>query len=177
MTIASFTVSAISPADLDRIRTQGHDDFGNPLDVIVNQHDGGTPLRCCLRDATVGERVLLIGYRPAAKGGPYAEVGPVFVHAERCAGYRAEAGYPEGFRHRRQLFRAYGRDGWPVHNQIVEPAEVDAVIAELLARPDVETVHSRNVLAGCYMFAIHRAHPGPGPLGSTSIPAATATSR
>jgi hypothetical protein len=162
MTDTSYTVSALSPIDLDRIRARGYDDFDNPIEIFVNQRDGETPLRCCLRDATKGERVALIAYRPSPRGGPYAEVGPVFVHADRCVGYVDNAVYPEGFRHRRQLFRAYDRAGRQVHNQIVEPAEVDSAIADLLNRADVDFVHSRNVLAGCYMFAVTRESGGSG---------------
>jgi hypothetical protein len=156
MTTHIFTIAAIPPDYLDRIRAQGQDDFGNPIVAFSNQDEGQAPLRCCLRDAAAGERVALIAYRPAERGGPYAEVGPVFVHADRCEGYLDETAYPPGFRHRRQLFRSYDHEGQQVGNRIVESAEVNSAIAELLARPQVEVVHSRNVLAGCYMFAITR---------------------
>lgn len=157
MTKTTFLVSAIPPPDLERVRAQGHDDFDNPVEPFVVQQGGRPPLRCCLREGAPGERIALIAYRPSDRGGPYAEVGPVFIHAGRCDGYSDDAAYPEGFRHLRQLFRAYGRDGRQVHNQIVEPTEVDSVIAELLDRPEIGFIHSRNVLAGCYMFAINRA--------------------
>ena len=160
MVTASFTISAIPPVYLDRIRAQGEDDFGNPIAAFTNRDEGGTPLRCCLREAAPGERVVLMAYRPAARGGTYAEVGPLFVHADRCTGYLDETAYPEGFRSRRQLFRAYDAEGLPTSSQIVEPDEVDAVIAELLARTEVDVIHSRNVLAGCYMFAVNRIQDG-----------------
>jgi Protein of unknown function (DUF1203) len=153
----TFTVSAIPLSDLERIRSRGVDDFGNTLEVTINRDRGGTPLRCCLRDATAGEPVTLIAYRPADRGGPYAEVGPVFIHADPCSGYQQTRAYPEGFRRRQQLFRAYGPTGRQVHNQIVEPGDQEAVLTDLLSRPDVDFIHSRNVLAGCYMFAIKRA--------------------
>jgi Protein of unknown function (DUF1203) len=154
---STFTVSAIPPSDLERIRSRGADDFGNPLEVTINQEDGGTPLRCCLREAKAGEPVTLIAYRPAHPGGPYAEVGPVFIHADACSGYQQTSAYPEGFSHRQQLFRAYGPTGAQVHNQIVEPGDQEAVLADLLNRPDVDVVHSRNVLPGCYMFMVKLA--------------------
>jgi hypothetical protein len=160
MSTDNFAVSAIPSSHLDRIRAAGHDDFGNPVEAFVTQEAGETPLRCCLREAGVGESVALIAHQPSDRGGPYAEVGPIFIHAEPCDGYQTPRAYPEGFRHRRQLFRAYGADGRPVHNQIVEPADVFSVIAEEFERPDVAFIHSRNVLAGCYMFAIHRVHDG-----------------
>jgi uncharacterized protein DUF1203 len=167
MSTARFTVSAISPLDLHRIRSRRQDDFGNPLAVRVSQ--GEEPLRCCLREASPGEQIALIAYRPADRGGPYAEVGPVFIHAERCVGYPNFTEYPVAFRHRRQLFRAYDEDGQQVHNQIVEPGCVDSALAELLDRPGVAFIHSRNVLAGCYMFTItpNVAAPVPAPVPSS----------
>jgi hypothetical protein len=151
-----FRVDAIPAAELDRIRANGLDDFGNPLTPRVVRHSGGMPLRCCLREADAGERVVLIAYRPSHVGGPYAEVGPVFVHEQRCDGYAATGRYPEGFRHRQQLLRAYDERGRQVENVIVDGVRAEFAIGDLLGRHDVAFVHSRNVLAGCYMFAITR---------------------
>jgi hypothetical protein len=153
---AAFRIDAIPAAELDRIRANGVDDFGNPLAPRVVRESGGTPLRCCLRDADAGERVVLIAYRPSEVGGPYAEVGPVFVHPQRCEGYGANGRYPEGFRHRQQLLRAYDARGRQVENVIVDGVRAEFAITDLLDRRDVAFVHSRNVLAGCYMFAITR---------------------
>ena len=158
-TTTALRVDALPRADLVRIRGQGVDDFGNPLATTVVDEDGadGTPLRCCLREARVGERVALIAYRPATVGGPYAEVGPVFIHAEACAGYAAPDRYPDGFRRRRQVLRAYGRDGAIVDAAIAKDGdEAEELCATFLARPDVAYIHSRNVLHGCYMFTVRR---------------------
>jgi len=152
-------VSELSADDLNRIRERGVDDFGNPLVVTVNSDPGGTPLRCCLREAAVGERVALLAWQPSPLPGAYAEVGPVFVHAEACPGWTGR-GYPEGFRGRRQLLRSYDGSGRVVANEIVDGgAAAEAALDVLLDRPDVAYVHARNVLAGCYMFQIQRAAP------------------
>ena len=153
---AGFRVAALPADELERIRARGVDDFGNALEPITVT-EPGTPLRCCLRDAEPGERVALIAYRPAAVGGPYAEVGPVFVHAEACAGYPDAARYPESFRARNQLLRAYDERGRQVENVIIDGPVAERAITDLLGRPGVAYLHSRNVLAGCYMFAVHPA--------------------
>jgi len=150
-----FHVSALPAADLARIRRQGTDDFGNDWVVTVQDQDGA-PLRCCLRDATTGERVALIAWRPSAVGGAYAEVGPVFIHADPCPGYDADDAYPAGFRHQTQLFRSYDARGRQVDNRVVEGMDAEAAIEDLFASPEIDHVHSRNVLAGCYMFSITR---------------------
>jgi len=150
-----FCVSALPTGDLARIRSQEKDDFGNEWVVTVQDEDGA-PLRCCLRDANVGERVALIAWRPHDVGGAYAEVGPVFIHADPCAGYAKHNAYPAGFRRRSQLFRAYDAQGRQVDNRIVEGGEAEAAISDLFASLDVAYLHSRNMLAGCYMFSITR---------------------
>lgn len=152
-------VEALLPDDLARIRDQGEDDFGNPLVVTVVDEAGAgeTPLRCCLREARAGERVEIIAYRPSTVGGPYAEVGPVFIHAESCAGYTTPDRYPDAFRQRRQLLRAYDVDGRIVGAEIAEDGDgAEEVCGAFFARPDVAYIHSRNVLYGCYMFTIRR---------------------
>lgn len=153
--MSTFHVSALPADDLDRIRARGTDDFGNPVVVTVNTDEGGAPLRCCLQEAAVGERVALIAYRPSTLGGAYAEVGPVFVHADPCPGWSG-SGYPDSYRHRRQLLRAYDAAGRAIDNIIVEPGHAEVGIDALLARPEVAFLHSRNVLAGCWMFAVRR---------------------
>jgi hypothetical protein len=56
------------------------------------------------------------------------------------------------------VLRAYDQHGW-IHDAttVHDGQDSEAVIAELLAVPDVAQIHSRNVAWGCYMFAITRA--------------------
>jgi len=154
----TFLVHALPAADLARIRNAGHDDFGHPLRVRVNDEAPGAPLRCCLRDAEVGERIALIAWRPLteAPDNVYAEVGPVFVHATACPGYPDTRSYPAGFRHRRQVLRSYTADGDMLDTTITEGRDAERAVASLLANPAAAVLHSRNVKAGCYMFRITR---------------------
>ena len=154
--MSTFRVTAIPSEYLSRIRARGRDDFGNPLVAGVNQEVGGPPLRCCLREAEEGERIALIAYQPSTIGGPYAEVGPVFVHADACPGWTGTE-YPESYHHRVQLLRAYDQAGNQVDNIVVEPGQAEAGITDLLARPEIAFLHSRNLLAGCWMFTVTRA--------------------
>jgi hypothetical protein len=118
--------------------------------------EGGAPLRCCLRDSRPGERLRLGAVTPPGPAGAYAEKGPVFVHADGCPG-PADGSYPEEFRSRRQVFRAYNPAGEIVGGEVVGAGRGQEATAErLLADPGVAFLHSRNVEFGCYMFAIHR---------------------
>jgi Protein of unknown function (DUF1203) len=155
----TFRVQAIPAAVLERIRAAGHDDFDNPL-VPITDDAGGSPMRCCLQPSAPGDVVYLISYRPFTSPGPYAEVGPVFVHAESCPGYSAVDRYPDGYRDwPTMIFRPYRYDGAIAYDAIRmgDASTADALVAEMFADPEIEFVHTRNVYAGCYMFAIVRA--------------------
>jgi hypothetical protein len=151
----TFRIDPIPAETLRRIRERGTDDLGNPV-VPEDTTEDGFPLRCCLRDSVAGERIVAIGYNPFPWSGPYAESGPVFIHAEECPGYHDLDRYPEGFRHRQQIFRAYGPEQRIVDALIVTGDQAEQKLSELLARPEVEFVHSRNVAYGCYMFTVRR---------------------
>ncbi|HEY3979746.1 MAG TPA: DUF1203 domain-containing protein [Streptosporangiaceae bacterium] len=154
----AFRVTPIPAEVLARIRAAGHDDFGNPLVPAVSE-EGGDPMRCCLRRAAPGDRLCLIAYRPFARPGPCAESGPVFIHAEACAGYDSTGAYPPGYRDwPAMVFRPYRYDGSIAYDAIAmgDGPGAEALIASMLADPSVEFIHTRNVYAGCFMFRIGR---------------------
>ncbi|MFI5956686.1 DUF1203 domain-containing protein [Cryptosporangium sp. NPDC051539] len=117
---------------------------------------GGEPLRCCLRDAHPGERLLLFAYELPTPDGPYRERGPVFAHAEPCDG-PADQGYPSDWRGRPQVLRAYDAGG-RIHGatRVHDGTDPEAEIADIFTDPDVTEIHSRNVAYGCYMFRVTR---------------------
>ncbi|MBC7589821.1 MAG: DUF1203 domain-containing protein [Salinibacterium sp.] len=119
--------------------------------------DGGAPLRCCLRDSCSGERVALVSVTPPGPMGAYQESGPVFMHADACGGANSRT-YPDDFRRRPQVFRAYDARGCILGGELVDAGNDQEAVAErLLADPDVAFLHTRNVIHGCYMLMIRRA--------------------
>jgi hypothetical protein len=156
MTTTMFYVDALSPNRLDEIRRAGLDDAGNVLPP-EREAEGGEPLRCCLRLAQRRERVLLIAYRPFDHAGPYAETGPLFIHGDRCAGYGEPTEYPEAFRNRPQVFRAYDTEGLIAGGVLAgAPDPPERIINEIFEDESVERIHTRNVVFGCYMLQIRR---------------------
>ena len=146
----ALTYLAIPAEELDAIRMAGRDEAGNVLEIQVPA-EGGAPLRCCLREARAGERLLLIAYTPPGTAGAYAE---------RCDGYPEPHAYPAGLTGRQQVVRAYDRQGRIADGVLVADGhQAQGVIAELLARPEVVLVHLRNVGYGCYNFCV-RANGG-----------------
>jgi Protein of unknown function (DUF1203) len=128
-----------------------------PTDARIQvDREGGAPLRCCLRDSLPGERIALVAVTPDGPRGAYRETGPVFVHADPCPGPR-EPGYPEDWRRRTQVFRAYDATGSIVGGAVVPSGQGQEEAArELLRDPSVAFLQTRNVVFGCYMLTIRR---------------------
>ncbi|MFD6099671.1 DUF1203 domain-containing protein [Nocardiopsis flavescens] len=154
---------AIAPHVLERLRAV--DDAGRVRESFTD-HEGGAPLRCCLRRSRAGERVMLVSYAPlrgwagerGADPGPYDEVGPVFVHGEPCGGPEGTA-YPVALHGSPRVLRAYDargriRGGRTVELPAERAGEVDGLLAELFADPGVALVHVRAVVFGCFLAEV-----------------------
>ena len=59
------------------------DRFGHQLAVARNQG----PCRSCLRISKAPEDLILLSYQPLPDTNPYAEIGPIFIHAHECTPY------------------------------------------------------------------------------------------
>jgi hypothetical protein len=128
-------------------------------DGVTTTAGGGEQLRCCLRNATEGEEILLFNYEPTLPGtdSPYQEKGAVFTHAAACDGPASVTTYPQDWLGRGQALRAYDERGW-IHpsTRVHDGSDPEAAIASVLAHPDVVEVHSRNLAYGCFLFKVTR---------------------
>jgi hypothetical protein len=154
-TTTAFRIRPVPAAELEAVRRSGLDVSGSPVQLVPDA--AGGPLRCCLRDARPGERVVLFGYEPRLPGeaSPYREIGAIYAHADACPGpAEGAAAYPSDWLGRPQVLRAYDSRGW-IHPASTTHDGSDPVraLTALLATPGVVEVHSRNVVYGCFMFA------------------------
>ncbi|WP_069886965.1 DUF1203 domain-containing protein [Streptomyces luteocolor] len=166
----AYTPLPIAPDVLRQLRDA--DDAGRSRAGHVD-HEGGSPLRCCLRAVAPGERVALVSYAPlrrwaaetGAAPGAYDEQGPVFIHADLCDGPAPErAGYPFSRAGALRTVRRYSADGRIVGGRLLaipaaEEQGFDEAFAEAFADPEVALVHVRAVEYGCFHFEVRR--PGP----------------
>jgi hypothetical protein len=149
-------VHALDPRRLDAVRDAGTDGHGNPVTAFPASGQG-EPLRCCLRFARSAEQIALISWAPFDHVSPWTEVGPVYVHAERCEGPDHTDSLPEELRTGPRLLRTYRADDSMNydHNTLVEEGQdLQSVIDGLLALADVATVHVRTVLPQCFLYAV-----------------------
>lgn len=146
----------------DHARREGRSpQYGHP--AHRERARGTGPCRLCLTTFRVGEEDrLLFTYDPFAGIDPYPSPGPVFVHADGCERWSAEAGFPDGLRALPLVLEAYADGRWIVARERTGGAEVEAAVSRLLEHPAVRYLHVRHGEAGCYIARIERAIVAPG---------------
>jgi Protein of unknown function (DUF1203) len=155
-TMTYLLVQAIDPAHLDEVRITDADGHGNRLRSFAATGQG-EPLRCCLRYAEPGEQITLISYAPFDHPSVWTEVGPVYIHAARCAGHVPTGRLPEHLAFGPRVLRTYRADDTMNydHNTVVtDEADLEPIIDRLLSEPDVATVHVRTLAPQCFLYAI-----------------------
>jgi len=121
---------------------------------------GAMPCRHCLTDIPKGEAYLILAHRPFPEAQPYAEIGPIFLHAQPCLRHPDWPKTPAMFLGReRLLIKGYGADHRIVYGTgaVVPTGDVDQAAAAILEREDVAYVHGRSATNNCYQVRIERA--------------------
>jgi hypothetical protein len=140
------------PQDIaEQARKTLRDGFGHPLQVERNQ----APCRSCLRISKEPEDLILLSYQPLPDTNPYAEVGPIFIHAHACTPYNADA-FPEDFLERELVVRAYNHEGRIADAVVAAPGKAEDAATAFFADERIAEVHIRHTSYTCYDFKVTR---------------------
>jgi hypothetical protein len=150
------------PTEAVRALQQGRADaYGMKPERRISDGDG-VPCRHCLTNVAAGEGYLILAYRPFPALQPYAETGPIFLHAEECPRATESSELPELFtRTRDYILRGYSADDRIVYGTgaVTPTPEIPERAEMLLQRPDVAYVHMRSAKNNCYQCRIALDEP------------------
>jgi hypothetical protein len=110
-------------------------------------------------DLGSGESYLILAHRPFPKPQPYAEMGPIFLHAESCPRHVDNGGVPDMLRSPQYILRGYNADDRIVYGsgQIVPTPEIPSTAAQMFDDSRIAYVHVRSASNNCYQCRIDRA--------------------
>ncbi len=137
---------------VDHVRNGGADANGQPAERTPSNGQGN-PCRSCLRDIAKGEEMLILAARPFPAPQPYAETGPIFLHAEACAPWDAEDMPPILATSPDYLVKGYTADDRILYGTgaIVGSGDIAAAVAARLARAEVAFVDIRSARNNCFL--------------------------
>lgn len=156
-TTIAFT--AMPTADAEHLRRGGADAYGLTPERRIAQ-GGGYPCRHCLDFIEDGAAYLTLAYRPFPALQPYAETGPIFIHADPCPRYAASEAKPPVLGDSPDfILRGYGADDRIVYGTgaVTLKENVEDRARTLLALPEIAYVHVRSARNNCFQCRIDRS--------------------
>jgi hypothetical protein len=123
---------------------------------IANESPG-FPDRIELRDAQVGESLLLVNYEHQSAQTPYRSNHAIFVIEGAEATYDRVDEIPEVLSRRLLSLRGFSDDGMLLHADVVEGKDLRSAISSFFNKSEVSYIHAHNARQGCYAARIDRA--------------------
>jgi hypothetical protein len=117
----------------------------------------GFPDRIEMRDASVGEKLLLLNHVCQPASTPYRTTHAIFVREGAEHAYDRVNEVPEVMRTRLLSLRAYDAQGMMVDADVVDGRDIESVISQFFVSRQVAYIHAHNAKRGCYSGRIDRA--------------------
>jgi hypothetical protein len=136
----------------------GLDAYGHKPERRISDGDS-IPCRHCLCNVETGAEYLILAHRPFSNLQPYAETGPIFLHAKECARHPETEATPEMFlTSQTMMVRGYSEDQRIVYGTgtVVPSDRIAETAAALLERPGIAFVHLRSARNNCFQCRIER---------------------
>ena len=152
----SIRIHGISTDEHERFRRGDLDANGQPP-LITRAEGPANPCRHCLALIDPGDDMLILAYRPFSGLHPYAEIGPIFLHAGRCSRYDAGAP-PAWFDYLEPaLIRGYDANDWIRYDtaHVVPGVNIAASCDVILHDSSVAYVHVRSKY-NCFQCRVER---------------------
>ncbi|MDZ4371109.1 MAG: DUF1203 domain-containing protein [Phenylobacterium sp.] len=121
-----------------------------------------TPCRVTLRDAEVGETVLLLNYEHQPADTPFRARHAIFVREDAQDTVFGPGAIPPAFAVRAFLsLRAFDAEGMMIDAELARTEDLETSIERLLDSPEVAYLHAHYAGAGCYAARIDRVSRKP----------------
>ena len=140
-----------------RLQAGEADSNGQTPERRVASSDG-LPCRHCLGMINKGEAFLTLAHRPFPAPQPYAEMGPIFLHASACERGGGSEKIPAFLDSPRYIVRGYGADDRIIYGTgaITATPEIPSAAQQMFKNPAVRYIHVRSASNNCYHCRIDK---------------------
>ena len=139
----------IDPVTADALRAKGGE-------VYVADTSPGFPCRQCLRDAAVGEELILVSHDPFEIDSPYRSASPIFLHRLPCGRPEPSNELPTQLTRRQLSVRAFDGSAMMLDADVIDGTALGATIESLFEDPAIERLHVHNAQRGCWATSVVR---------------------
>jgi hypothetical protein len=124
---------------------------------VLADSSPGFPDRIEMRDAELGESLLLVNYVHQPVAGPYRASHAVYVLERPTQQYDRIDEIPQVLRSRMISLRAFDEGGMIVDADLCPGAQLEAPIERLLRQPATAYLHLHYAKPGCFACRVDRA--------------------
>ncbi|SEF92847.1 DUF1203 domain-containing protein [Vibrio hangzhouensis] len=124
---------------------------------VIADTKPGYPCRVSLKEAEVGERVLLVPFKYHDVLSPYQALGPIFVREKAAMAELEVNEIPEILTERLLSVRAYNKDNCMIHGETIKGAELERCVRQQFLNGEVIYLQVHNANPGCFNCSVYRA--------------------
>jgi hypothetical protein len=117
----------------------------------------GFPDRIEMRDADIGQQLLLLNHVCQPADTPYRATHAIFVREGAEETYDRTDQVPEVMRTRLLSLRAFASSGMMLDADVIDGGGVETIIARFFGHSAIAYIHAHNAKRGCYSGRIDRA--------------------
>jgi len=153
-----FRISGLSPEPFRHLFGLSDEELERKgVKRYVADKKPGFPDRIEMRDADIGERLLLLNHVCQPANTPFRATHAIFVREGAEATYDRVGEVPNVMRSRLLSLRAYDWSGMMLDADIIDGREIETVIGRFFGNAQVMYIHAHNAKRGCYSGRIDRA--------------------
>ena len=149
MDTSTFLLQPIPAAAADSLRARG-----GPV-YVADEHPG-YPCRQCLRDAAIGDELILVSHDPFEQDSPYRSASPIFLHRDPCEPPRNGSALPTQLTRRQLSVRSFDRAESMIDASVIDGKDLGRIVAEFLDNEHADRIHVHNAERGCWAVTIVR---------------------
>jgi hypothetical protein len=146
----NYRLNPINPAVADQLRSAGGDRY-------VADAKPGYPCRQCLRDAEIGEPLILVSHDPFTTDSPYRSRSPIFLHEQACNTPDDLTKLPDQLTRRQLSIRAFDRNETMIDATVIDGTDLDTNLRRFFDDLATNEVHVHNATRGCWATSVSRS--------------------
>lgn len=149
METTSYALRPISNSDATRLR-----DKSGP--IYVADSVPGYPCRQCLRDAEIGEELILVSHDPFQNDSPYRSASPIFLHRTPCQP-ASTAELPLQLTRRQLSVRSFDDKEMMIDAKVIDGTNLAETLDVFFSKSSTARVHVHNAERGCWATDVERS--------------------
>lgn len=130
--------------------------FSKGIVKMIVDNKPGYPCRVSLKDAEIGEEVMLFQFKHHNTNSPYASSGPIYVRKNAKKANLKINEIPEMLYERKQSLRAYSKNGMMISAINVEKENIKKQIDFFFDNTEISYIQIHNANPGCYNCQVNK---------------------